>query len=200
MLFLIAFLLYNDGIQTVIGQAAAYASDELELGTVWVMVTFLVVQFVAVGGAFVFSRLAERIGTKPAVMVTLAGWTGVVTLAYFIPVGSVVGFLSMGVAVGLVMGGSQALSRSLYSVMIPKEASAEFFGFFSVFAKLSAVIGPFLFFGITVVTGSARPAILAMVVFFGIGMLILSRVDLDKAREERDAWAFDGDDVTATPA
>lgn len=199
MLFLIAFLLYNDGIQTVIGQASAYASDELDLATVWVMVTFLVVQFVAVLGAFLFSRLAEKIGTKQSVIVTLVGWTGVVTLAYFIPRGSVVGFLSMGVAVGLVMGGAQALSRSLYAVMIPKEASAEFFGFFSVFGKLSAVVGPFLFFGISVVTGSARPAILAMIVFFVVGIILLSRVDLDKAKEERDAWSFDGDDVAATP-
>ena len=195
MLFLIAFLLYNDGIQTVIGQASAYASDELELDTVWVMVTFLVVQFVAVGGALFFSWLADRIGTKPAVMVALAGWTAVVTFAYFIPRGSVAGFLSMGAAVGIVMGGAQALSRSLYAVMIPKEASAEFFGFFSVFGKLSAVVGPFLFAGLTFAFGSARPAILAMVAFFVVGMALLWRVDLDRAREERDAWAFDGDDV-----
>ena len=200
MLFLIAFLLYNDGIQTVIGQASAYASGELGLDTVWVMVTFLIVQFVAVGGAFVFSRLAERIGTKPAVMAALAGWTVVVTFAYFIPRGSVVGFMTMGAAVGIVMGGAQALSRSLYAVMIPKEASAEFFGFFSVFGKLSAVVGPFLFAGLTFAFGSARPAILAMIVFFVLGMALLWRVDLDKAKEERDAWSFDGDDVAVDPS
>ncbi len=196
-LFLVAFLLYNDGIQTVIGQASAYASDELGLDTVWIMVTFLVVQFVAVIGATAFGRLAERIGAKRAVIAALVGWTLVVVFAYFIPRGSVTGFLTMGVAVGVVMGGAQALSRSLYSVMIPREAAAEFFGFFSVFGKLSAVIGPFLFFGLSVAFGSARPAILAMIVFFVLGIILLGRVDLEQAKRERDAWAFEGDDVDA---
>ena len=196
-LFLLAFLLYNDGIQTVIGQASAYASDELELDTVWIMVTFLVVQFVAVLGATLFARLADRVGTKRAVIAALVGWTAVVVFAYFIPRGSVTGFLVMGVAVGVVMGGAQALSRSLYAVMIPREAAAEFFGFFSVFGKLSAVVGPFLFFGLSVAFGSARPAILAMIAFFVLGIVLLGRVDLDEAKRERDLWAFEGDDVDA---
>lgn len=188
MWFLVAFLLYNDGIQTVIGVASAYGGDELELSSTVVMVTFLIVQLIAFFGAVLFGRLAERIGTRYGIIVALGGWTAVVVIAYFLKAGNAVGFMLLGGLVGTVMGGSQALSRGLYATMVPKEASAEFFGFFSVFNKLSAVIGPFLFAGITAAFGSARPAILFMIAFFVVGTVLLLLVDEAQAQKERGQW------------
>jgi UMF1 family MFS transporter len=187
-LFLLAFFLYNDGIQTVISVSSAYGGDELELTSTTVMVTFLIVQLIAFFGALGFSRLAETIGTKHAIITALMGWIGVVVYAYFLEAGQAIGFMCLGVVVGTVMGGSQALSRSLYASMIPKDASAEFFGFFSVFNKLSAVIGPFLFGGIAAAFGSARPAILFLITFFVLGTILLLFVDEDQAREDRKRW------------
>ena len=189
-LFLAAFLLYNDGIQTVIGVASAYGGEELALSSTWVMITFLMVQMIAFGGAHLFSRIADRIGTRDAVIVSLAGWSAIVIFAYFLGEGDRWGFLALGSGVGLVLGGSQALSRSFYASMVPEEASAEFFGFFSVFNKLSAVAGPLLFGGLTAWFGSARPAILFLITFFVLGTGLLLLVDEEEARKDRERWSF----------
>ncbi len=196
LLFLIAFLFYNDGIQTVISVASAYGGSELRLSPPVIMLTFLIVQFVAYGGARFFSWLAERMGTKRAIILTLICWTGVVTYGYFLRAGDVWGFLGLGLLVGLVLGGSQALSRSFYAQMIPAEASAEFFGFFSVFNKLSAVMGPLLFGTLTAVFGSARPAILSFILFFVIGIVLLLLVDVARGRADRHRWRFQGETVS----
>lgn len=192
LLFLIAFLLYNDGIQTVIGISAAYGGAELRLSAEAIMITFLIVQFIAFAGAIGFARFADRVGAKAAIMTALAIWTGIVSFAYFLREGSVVGFFILGAFVGLVLGGSQALSRSLFASIIPKEATAHFFGFYSVFNKLSAVSGPLLFATLATAFGSARPAILALAAYFIVGMILLSRVDVDKARASRGLWRFHG--------
>ncbi len=188
LLFLVAFFCYNDGIQTVIGVSAAYGKDELELGTQAIMITFLIVQFVAFGGALLFSRLAAIMGTKNALLLSLVVWSGVVVYAYFLQPGAIVGFFVLGLIVGLVLGGNQALSRSLFASMIPRESSANFFGFFTVFHKLSAILGPLLFGGLAILFGSSRPAILAIIVFFIVGGLLLACVDVEKARKSRGLW------------
>ncbi len=188
LIFLLAFFFYNDGIQTVIGVSAAYARSELDLPTQYIMIAFLIIQFVAFGGALLFSRLAGIMGTKGAVLLSLAIWSGVVIYAYFLREGDVVGFFVLGIIVGLVLGGNQALSRSLFASMIPREASANFFGFFTVFHKLSAIMGPMLFGLLATIFGAARPAILALIVFFLIGAVLLSCVDVKKARASRGFW------------
>ncbi len=188
LLFLGAFFFYNDGIQTVIGVSAAYGSQELKLSAQVIMITFLIVQFIAFGGALLFSRIAEWIGTKEAVLLSLAVWSGVVVFAYFLREGSVAGFFTLGIIVGIVLGGNQALSRSLFASMIPRASSANFFGFFTVFHKLSAILGPMLFGLLATVFGSARPAILAIIFFFVVGAILLALVDVKKARDSRGLW------------
>jgi len=140
----------------------------------------LLVQVVALLGALIFARLAGRIGARHAVMVTLFIWIGVVLYAYFIRTSAQ--FFVLGGLAGLVMGGSQALSRSLYGSMIPVDASAEFYGFYTVFSKFSAIWGPFTFAAVKQVTGSSRLAIVSLVVLFVAGLALLSRVDEAKAR------------------
>ncbi|EMG36920.1 major facilitator superfamily permease [Desulfocurvibacter africanus PCS] len=173
-LFLLAFLLYNDGIQTVIAMATMYGKDELNLPMSALMLTLLLIQAVAFGGALLFSRLAERITTRRALLLSLLMWSSVVCYAYFID--SSLEYFILGALVGLVLGGSQALSRSLFAVMIPKEQSARYFGYFSVVNKLSAIGGPFLFAAIRHMTGSSRDAILGVLVLFVVGMALLWRV------------------------
>jgi UMF1 family MFS transporter len=188
LLFLIAYMLYNDGIQTVIDMAAIYGKEELGLATQHLMLTLLVIQFVAWGGAFLFSAISARIGTKRAVMTTLVLWSAIVVYAYVMT--SVTEFFALGVLVGTVLGGSQALSRSYYGSMIPENASAEFYGFYTVFSKFSAIWGPLTLAVLRQWTGSARLAIVSIVFFFVAGLVLLWFVDETKARQARLAGAF----------
>jgi UMF1 family MFS transporter len=188
LLFLFAYVLYNNGIQTVILMATLYGAEELKLKTTHLLLTLLIIQLIATGGALLFGKIAQKTGSKRAVMLSLAMWSGVVVYAYFID--SATEYFLLGVAVGLVLGGSQALSRSLYSSMVPLEASAEFFGFYSVFTKLSAVAGPIVLAVIQQVTQSARLAILSLIVFFVLGLVLLWLVDEEKAREARREGEF----------
>jgi UMF1 family MFS transporter len=183
LLFLIAFMIYNDGIQTVTNMATIYGTEELKLSATVLMVTLLVIQIIAAGGALLFGKLAGKIGTKHAVMVSLVLWSGVVIYAYFLH--SATEYFIMGVIVGIVLGGSQSLSRSFYGAMIPEEASAEFYGFYSVFSKFSAIWGPLVFASIRQIAGTARPAIISLVVFFIVGLILLSFVDEKKAKEAK---------------
>ena len=192
LLFVVAFMFYNDATQTVINISGAYAEETLGLGITEIIIAFLIVQFVAFGGAFAFGSIAHRIGAKPAIMVSLAIWSMLAVAAFFLPEGEALPFYGLAVFVGFVLGGVQALSRSLYGTMIPEEASAEFYGFFSVFAKFSAIWGPLVFALVGAVTGSGRPAILSVVVFFVVGMVLLGRVDVEAARASKDRWEFHG--------
>jgi len=179
-LFLIAFMLYNDGIQTVIEMASIYGSEQLNLTATVLMTTLLIVQFVAPAGALLFAKLANGIGAKRAIMASLVLWSSVSVLAYFIQTAEQ--FLGLGVLVGIVLGASQALSRSYYSTMIPHEASAQFFGFFTVFSKFSSIWGPLTFAAIR----PPRLAILSLVVLFVAGLVLLGFVDERQARQARE--------------
>ncbi len=188
LLFVVAFLLYNDGVQTVIALTSVYASETLGLATETILVTFLVVQFVAVFGAVAFGWLARVIGPKRSILIAIGGWVLVTIGGYRIPEGASMLFIGLGAAVGLVLGGVQALSRSLYGSMIPQAASAEFFGFFSVFSKFSAIWGPLLFAVVDTITGSARLAIGSLVVFLVLGGILLAFVDVEAGRRSRERW------------
>ncbi|MDX1691248.1 MAG: MFS transporter [Acidimicrobiia bacterium] len=198
MLFLLAFVLYNDGVQTVIAIAPFYAKETLDLETETLALGILMVQAIAVVGALTFGRIAGRIGTKPAILFSIALWSVVLTVGFFVPAGSPLGFFVLAGLIGLVLGATQALSRSLYGSMIPEEASAEFYGFFSVFEKFSAIVGPFIFFAVNTITGSSRGAVLSLIVFFVAGGLILARVDVEEARASRLRWSFTADDADVT--
>ena len=185
-LFLVAYVIYNDGIHTVTSMASIYGTEELKLSTTALMVTLLLVQVVAIGGALLFSQLADRIGAKRSVMFALVLWSGVVTYGYFIHTATE--FFVLGMIVGVVLGGTQALSRSLYGAMIPEEASAEFYGFYSVFSKFSSIWGPVTFGFIKQITGSARLAIISLMVFFIVGLILLKFVDEEKAKADKLAF------------
>ena len=179
-------MVYNDGAHTVTSMAAIYGKEELGLGTTHLMVTLLLVQIVAIGGALLFSIIAKRIGARRAVMISLVLWSGVVIYGYFIQTARE--FFVLGMVVGLVLGGTQALSRSFYGAMIPENASAEFYGFFSVFSKFSAIWGPFTFAIIKQITGEARLAIISLMVFFVVGFILLGFVNDEKAKAEKLAF------------
>jgi MFS transporter, UMF1 family len=192
LLFIIAFMLYNDGVQTTIAMTSVYASDTLNLEIETILVAFLIVQFIAFFGALAFGVIADRVGAKRGIMITLVVWSAVAIGAYFLPEGEAMPFWILATVVGFILGGVQALSRSLYGSMIPEEASAEFYGFYSVFAKFSAIWGPLIFAVISTVTDSGRPAILSIIVFFILGMILLSKVDIEEARASRERWSFEG--------
>ena len=188
VLFLLAFMLYNEGIQTVINMASIYGTAELHLDASALMLTLLIIQFVAIGGSLAFSRIADRIGTRKAIVITLCIWMGIVIYAYFMR--TTKEFFILGMIVGLAMGGAQSLSRSYYGSMVPEEASAEFFGFYTVFTKFSAIWGPFTFALITHLAGSARSAIFSLIVYFILGTTFLLLVNEEKARAARESAAF----------
>lgn len=180
LLFLLAYLLYNDGIQTVITQASQFGSDELKMATGTLTLAILMVQFVAFFGALLFSAVARWVGSRNALMLSLTIWTGVLLYTY-VSVRTAVEFFVMAAAVAIVLGGSQALSRSLFSLMIPKGREAEYFALYEVSDKGTSWLGP-LIFGLGLqLTGSYRMAILALIVFFLGGMVLLSRVNVPKA-------------------
>ena len=191
LLFVVAFLFYNDGVQTVIKITPVFASETLDLSTTTIAAVFVVIQLVAFFGALAFGWLAGRVGAKRAILASIAGWTLVTVGGYLMPAGQAAPFLLLGVFAGLVLGGVQALSRSLYGSMIPEAASAEFFGFYSVFSKFSAIFGPLIFAAVDIATGSARLSILFLTAFFIIGGTLLSAVDVDTARASRNDWSLD---------
>jgi UMF1 family MFS transporter len=188
LLFLIAFMIYNDGIQTVISMATIYGTEELKFSTTVLMVTLLIIQIIGSGGALLFGKLADKIGTKRAVMLSLVLWSCVVTYAYFLQ--TTTEFFILGAIVGIVLGGSQALSRSLYGSMIPEQASAEFYGFYSVFSKFSAIWGPLAFSVIRQITGTARLSIISLMIFFIVGLILLWFVDVEKAQAAKRSAVF----------
>ena len=189
--FLIGYLLYNDGIQTVLAMASVFLSQELftpeqrlaGADQTFVLEIFLMVQFVAFLGALFFERIAAAVGTKNAILISLVLWSGVVIYAYGFLQTTFQAFL-MGAVIAIVLGGSQALSRSLFSRMIPAGREASFFGLYEISERGTSWIGQ-LIFGIVVgVTGSYREAILSLIVLFILGTVILALTNTDRAIHE----------------
>lgn len=180
-LFLLAFLCYNDGIQTVISVSAIFAREELQLGQTTIIGCFLMIQFLAMPGALLFGKLADRIGAAPAIMLSLMVFTLVCVFAYRMT--SALEFWLLGGVIAIILGGSQALSRSLFASLVPKHKSAEFFGFYSISSRFASIFGPLLFALIADMTGSSRNSILALAIFFVIGGLLLLLVNVPRGRE-----------------
>jgi UMF1 family MFS transporter len=175
--FLVAFLFYNDGIQTVIGVASTYGSKQLGFGQTVLIATILLIQFVAFGGALLFGRLAGRFGSYRCILGGTYAWMVIVVLAMFLPAGNVGLFLALGVAIAIVLGGTQALSRSFFSLLIPRGREGEYFALYNACERGTSWFGTFLFGFVFQVTGSYRPAIVALVVFFVLGAFFLLRLD-----------------------
>ena len=176
MLFLLAYLFFNDGIQTVISASSVYGAEELKFTNSQLIEIILLVQFVAFGGALLFGRLASRFGAWRVVLNSLVVWTFVVTMAFFVPAEEFLIFAGLAVLIGLVLGGSQALSRSMYSQLIPRGREAEFFSLYQAMERGTSWFGTLVFGLVHQFTHSYRWAIIALIVFFVVGGLILSRV------------------------
>ncbi|HUS07502.1 MAG TPA: MFS transporter [Bryobacteraceae bacterium] len=181
--FLIAYLVYNDAIQTVITISSQFGNDELKIPMSSLTLAILMVQFVAFLGAIGFNYLAKWIGAKNAVMWSLIVWSGVLVAIYF-TVRTTAQFFLMAAVVAVVLGGSQALSRSLYSLMIPKGREGEYFSLYEISDKGTSWLGPLAFALALQFTHSYRLAILSLILFFLVGLAILSRVDVRRAATE----------------
>jgi MFS transporter, UMF1 family len=183
LLFLLAYLLYNDGIQTVIALSATFGAAELGLGTATLIQVILMVQFVAFFGALFFNQVANWVGTKRAILLSLVIWLGVTVYSYAF-LQSARQFFILAAFIAIVLGGSQALSRSLFSLMIPRGQEAEYFSLYEISERGTSWLGP-LFFGLTLQwTGSYRFAILSVAIFFAAGMALLIIVNARRAVEE----------------
>ena len=183
LLFLSAYLLYNDGIQTVIALSSQFGQEELGLTIATLTSVILMVQFVAFFGALAFNYVAERLGSKRAIMLSLAVWTAILVYAYAL-LYTTEQFFALGAAIAVVLGGSQALSRSVFSQMIPRGQESEYFSLYEVSERGTSWLGPLLFGLALQFTGSYRVAIVSLVVFFLAGMVLLSRVDVRAAARE----------------
>lgn len=181
--FLAAYLLYNDAIQAVLALAAQFGSDELKISMQRLTLLILMVQFVAFFGALAFNRVAAAMGAKRAVMLALSIWT-LVLVAIYAWVRTAAQFFAMGAVVALVMGGSQALSRSLYSLLIPRGREAEYFGLYEITDKGTSWLAPLIFALALQLTRSYRVAILSLVVFFLSGLAVLARVNVARGARE----------------
>ncbi len=179
LIMLLAFLIYNDGIGTIIRMATIYG-EELRLDRTWLIASIMIVQFVGIPFAFLFGGLAKKIGAKGAIFIGLVAYAGISVLGYYMRTGT--HFLILALLVGTVQGGTQALSRSLFASMIPRQKSAEFFGFFAVVEKFAGIFGPALFAQVIIVTGSSRVAILSVAAFFVVGGALLHFVDVAKGQ------------------
>lgn len=179
--FLAAYLVFADGIGTVAQIAGLYGERELLLPRNILIATILLVQFVAYGGAVVHGRLAARFGAKRTILGSLVAWTIVVTFAYFLNARGQWQFLAVGVGIGLVLGGTLALTRSLFSQLVPAGREAEYFALYEVGEKGTSWLGPLLFAAVADATGSYRPAIISLVVFFVVGGIALAFVPVRRA-------------------
>jgi len=196
MKFLVAYLLYNDGIQTVISVSAIFAAQELGFSSTNLILVILMIQFVAFLGALGFGRLAQRFGAKQTVLGSLVIWSVVVIYA---AVGMqntalVLGmeqrqleFWVLGFVIALVLGGSQAISRSLFAQMIPKDQEAEFYSFYEISERGTSWMGTFIFGVVNQLTGSLRLGIVSLIVFFLLGLALLPLVNVGRAMEQSKA-------------
>ncbi|MGQ5262627.1 MFS transporter [Micromonospora sp. ZYX-F-536] len=181
LFFLLAFLVYNDGIQTVITLASQYGTEELRLEQSHLIITILLVQFLAFGGALSLGALARRIGAWKTVLLSLVLWTGVIIGAFRLPAEAPVPFMVLGAAIGLVLGGSQALSRSLFSQLIPAGKEGEYYGFYEISDKGTSWLGPLAFGLVFQLTASYRVGLVSLLIFFVVGFLLLLAVPIRRA-------------------
>lgn len=191
LLFLAAYMLYNDAIQTVIAMSGQFGSDELKMPMDQLTLAILMVQFVAFAGAMLFQWISAKSSAKRAVMLALVIWTGVLGYIY-LSVSTAAEFFIMAALVGIVMGGSQALSRAIFSLMIPTGKEAEYFSIYEISDKGTSWLGPLVFGLALQMTGSYRLAALSLAVFFVAGLLLLSRVDVNRAAQEARGLQGDG--------
>jgi UMF1 family MFS transporter len=175
LLFLIAFWIYNNGIGTIIIMATAYG-DEIGINVTDMTIALIITQFVGIPFSFAFGWLARRLGAKRSILLALTVYTGIAIAGFFMQTAT--HFYILAFMVGTVQGGSQALSRSLYGSMVPKSQSAEFFGLFSTSSKVAGVLGPLLFGIVSQLAGQSRLSILSLIVFFLVGGLILTQVNV----------------------
>ena len=182
--FLIAYLFYNDGIQTVIAISGTYAILELKLTEISLVIAILIVQVTALIGALLLAKLSDKIGSKKVILLTLLIWTLMVVITYGLPAGQQNPYLAIAAGIGFVLGGSQALSRSLYSQVIPRAREAQYFSFYEISERGTSWLGT-LAFGIAFgLTGSYRQSVLLIIAFFVIGGLLLLRVNIRQAITE----------------
>jgi len=193
-LMLLAFMVYNDGIQTIQKMATAYGKEEIGIGNSVLISAMLIVQFVGFPFAFLFGSIAGRIGAKRAIFIGLVVYTVISILGFYMRTAG--HFILLAAMVATVQGGTQALSRSLFASLVPTHKSGEFFGFYSVFEKFASIFGPLLFWVTIATTGSSRNAILSVILFFVIGALILSRVKVTEGQQAARA----GDEGLISPA
>ncbi|MFH8729358.1 MFS transporter [Streptomyces termitum] len=179
--FLLAYLVYNDGVQTVISQAAVYGEKELGLEQTTLITAVLLVQVLAVAGALAMGRLARTYGAKRTILGSLVVWTAILLAGYVLPAGKPVLFFCMAAAIGLVLGGSQALSRSLFSHLVPAGKEAEYFSAYEMSDRGLSWLGPLVFGLAYQLTGSYRTAIISLVIFFVAGFVLLARVPVRQA-------------------
>lgn len=196
MKFLVAYLLYNDGIQTVIAVSAIFAAQELGMSTTNLILVILMIQFVAFFGALGFGRMAGKFGTKNTILTSLVIWSIVVIYAFagMKSTATVFGmeqrqleFVVLAFVIALVLGGSQALSRSLFAQMIPREQEAEFYAFYEVSERGTSWLGTFIFGLVNQAFGSLRLGVLSVIVFFVLGLIILPFVNVPKSKLEAKA-------------
>lgn len=181
LLFLLAFWLYNDGISTIIKMATIYGRD-INIDQNDLIAALLITQFIGIPCTFFFGWLAKKISVKPALMLSLFIYMGIVIFGYFMS--TAIHFYLLAICVGFVQGGAQSLSRSLYGRLVPENKRAEFFGFYGVSAKFSAVFGPFVFALVGQLTGSSRLGIISLIFFFLAGIILLKCVNIEKGMEE----------------
>jgi MFS transporter, UMF1 family len=182
--FLVAYLFYNDGIQTVIVSASVYGEKELGFETSVLIVTILLVQFVAFFGALLFGRLAESRGSRTVILGGLGVWMLVVVIGFFLPEKNLGLFLALAAGIGLVLGGTQALSRSFFSQLIPRGREAEYFSLYQACERGTSWLGTLVFGLVHQATDSYRPAIFALILFFLVGGVLLYKVDPEKGIQE----------------
>ena len=179
-LALLAFWIYANGIGTIITMATIYGK-ELNFSDTTLLGTLLMVQFLAAPFAFLFGMLAKKIGTKKSIYITLAVYSLIAIVGYFMY--KEWQFWALGAAVATVQGGSQALSRSMVGRMMPKSKSAEFYGFFSVFEKFASILGPFIFGVISRLMNESRLSIGSLIVFFLVGIFVLTKVNIPRGEQ-----------------
>jgi len=177
LIFLAAFWIYNDGIGTIIKMATAYG-DEIGIRMSDMIMALIITQFVGIPFSFLFGALARKMGTKQSILLALGVYALISIAGFYMQ--TAIHFYILAFMVGMVQGGSQALSRSLYGIMVPKQKSAEFFGFFSTSGKFAGIFGPLIFGLVSQIAGGSRLSILSVIVFFIAGGTLLILVNVDE--------------------